>query len=222
MASILLTGFGPYGHTPENPAQSVVQLLNGEKLNGATVAGKIIDNTFFKSVAETAAFIEELQPSHVVMLGEYPGRSMITVERVATNFNDATRYGLVDNDGFAPMDEPTDPDGPAAYFSTLPIRAMARAMRDGGIPADISDTAGTLVCNHLFYGVLHHVTMNRPETKAGWIHLPALPAVAALEENLNMPSMSAETAAQGVRLALDAAVKNEHDLAVAIPGRLQI
>jgi pyroglutamyl-peptidase len=222
MATVLLTGFGPYGNTPVNPAQSVAQNLDGQNIGGAQVIGRVVPNTFFKSIEATTALIDELEPDLVVMMGEYGGRAMITVERIAQNFNDATRYGLADNDGVAPLNEPTAPDGPVAYFSTAPIRAMVKAMRVAGIPADISDAAGTLVCNHLMYGVLHHIATHELPIRAGWIHLPALPCVAALEANLNMPSMSAETSTEGVRVGIQAALGHTKDIQEPLPSRFQI
>lgn len=222
MAEILLTGFGPYGNTPVNPAQSVAQMLDGETIAGARVVGRIVPNTFFKSIASTTALIDEQKPELVIMMGEYGGRAMITVERIAQNFNDATRYGLADNDGVAPLNEPTAPDGPVAYFATAPIRAMVKAMRAAGVPADISDAAGTLVCNHLMYGVLHHIATRGLSLRAGWIHLPALPCVAALESNLNMPSMSADTSAQGVRSGIEAALEHPSDIQEPMASRFQI
>lgn len=147
---------------------------------------------------------------------------MITVERVATNYNDATRYGLADNAGTAPQGEPTVPGGPVACYATLPLRAMVKAMREGGIPSDISDTAATLMCNHLMYGVLHHVAETRLDIPTGWIHLPHLPEVAALDRNLGNPSMALETSTAGVRTAIKAALDHPRDISDPIPSRFQI
>ena len=108
------------------------------------------------------------------MLGEYPGRAMVTVERVAINYNDSTRYGVCDEAGYAPQGTKVVEDGPAAYLSTLPLRRIVRDLRAAGIPADISGDAGTLMCNHLMYGVLHRCSVLR-DIVAGWVHLPALP-----------------------------------------------
>lgn len=112
--------------------------------------------------------------------------------------------------------------GPVAYYSTLPIRAMVRAMRQASIPADISDTPGTFCCNHLMYGTLHYLATRQLPIRAGWIHLPALPAVAARVENLGMPSMSLETSATGVRAALTAIVTHPVDIDETLWSRLQV
>lgn len=222
MSTVLVTGFGRYGTTPINPAEKVALALQGEIVGEARVVSRVVPCVFWQCIETVKLAIEDVRPSLVIMLGEYVGRSMITVERIATNFNDATRYGLTDNDGVAPQDEPTVPGGPAAYYSTLPLRAMVKRMREAGVPADISDTAATLVCNHLMYGVLHHLAERRMEIPAGWIHLPQLPEVAALEHNLGNPSMSVETAAVGVRASIRSALENRHDIAEPIRSRAQI
>ncbi len=188
MSKVLLTGFGPYGHTPVNPAESVARALDGQVVEGAEVVSRIVPNNFFESIDVVAAAIAEVRPAVVVMLGEYGGRAMLTVERLAQNLNDSTRYDLADNRGVRLQGELTVPDGPAAYYATVPLRAMVRAMRAAGIPADISDTAATFGCNHLMYGVLHHIATKKLPIRAGWIHLPHLPSVAALEENLAHPA----------------------------------
>lgn len=155
MSKVLVTGFGPYGVTPVNPAQLTAEELDGRTIVGATVISRIVPNTFFESIAAAQQAIAEIEPALVIMLGEYPGRSMITVERLAQNVNDCGRYGLADCAGRVLVGEPTDPAGPVAYHATVPVRAMVLAMRKAGVPADVSDAAGTFVCNHLMYGVLH-------------------------------------------------------------------
>ncbi|MEK6250221.1 MAG: pyroglutamyl-peptidase I [Planctomycetales bacterium] len=222
MATVLLTGFEAYGHTPINPAESVTKALDGAQLNESRVIGLIVPNVFFESIEVVRAAIEECRPDIVIMMGEYGGRAMITVERLAQNFNDSTRYQLADNRGRSLQGQLTDPEGPVAYRSTLPLRAMVKAMRAAGVPADISDAPGTFCCNHLMYGVLHHIAMNGLEIRAGWIHLPHLPVVAALPENLGVPSMSVETATQGVEAGIRAAVEKETDIEDPIVSRLQI
>lgn len=222
MANILLTGFEAYGRTPQNPAESVARTLDGRRIGGAIVASRIVPNNFFECIDVVRDAIGEVAPDVVVMTGEFPGRAVVTVERIAQNLNDSARYGLADNDGVALQGRLTVPDGPAACYSTLPIRAMVKAMREAGIPADISDTAGTFCCNHLMYGILHHISSNRLPIRAGWIHLPSLPGVAALPENLGTPSMSAETAVAGVEVALRAVLENSQDIDEPVVSKLQI
>ncbi|WP_422377698.1 pyroglutamyl-peptidase I [Roseibium sp.] len=222
MKTILLTGFEAFGTTPVNPAEQVARHLDGETVAGARIVSRIIPNTFFVCIDVVKQALTETNADAAVMMGEFGGRATITVERIALNFNDSTRYGLKDNAGVALQGDLTAPDGPLAYQSTLPVRAMVKAMRKGGIPADISDAAGTFCCNHLFYGILHHLTGTDQSIPAGWVHLPHLPEVAALEHNLGAPSMSVETAAQGLRLALAALVSHPQDIEEPVSGRLQV
>ncbi|QDU14389.1 Pyrrolidone-carboxylate peptidase [Gimesia maris] len=222
MKKVLLTGFEAYGYTPINPAESVARALEGTTVGDAEIVSRIVPNTFFKCIDFVTAAIEEVQPELVVMMGEYGGRSMVTVERLAQNLNDGTRYGLTDNAGQSPQGDLTAAEGPVAYYATLPLRAMVKAMRAAGVPADISDAGGTFCCNHLMYGVLHHIAQGQLPIRAGWIHLPFLPAVAALEENLGAPSMSVETAVAGVKMGIQAALDYPEDLNEASPSRLLI
>ncbi len=221
MSTVLVTGFGPYGETPTNPAQFTAEALDGARIADRTVVARIVSNAYFTSIEDARRAIAEVEPELVIMLGEFPGRAMLTVERLAQNLNDCARYGLADTDGVVLAGEPTVPDGPAAYRATVPVQAMVAAMRQAGIPADVSDAAGTFVCNHLMYGVLHHIAEAGLNIRAGWIHLPALPVVAALEENLGSPSMSVETDVVGVTAAIDAALRHPTDIP-PVRGRLQI
>jgi pyroglutamyl-peptidase len=222
MTPILLTGFEAFGHTPINPAEQVARALDNTKIGDSKIVSRIVPNVFFEAIDSVRTAIDEINPSVVVMMGEYGGRAVITIERIAHNLNDSTRYGLVDNNGISLQDEPTIPGGPAAYYSTLPIRAMVKAMREAGIPADISDTPGTFCCNHLMYGILHYIATKGLQIRAGWIHLPYLPSTAALAENLGAPSMSVETSAEGVLTGIRAILENPNDIRDAILSRLQI
>ena len=222
MKKVLLTGFEAYGYTPINPAESVARSLEGTTVGDVEIVSRIVPNTFFKCIDFVTAAIEEVQPELVVMMGEYGGRSMVTVERLAQNLNDGTRYGLTDNAGQSLQGDLTAAEGPVAYYATLPLRAMVKAMRDAGVPADISDAGGTFCCNHLMYGVLHYLAQKQSAIRAGWIHLPFQPAVAALEENLGAPSMSVETAVAGVKMAIQAALDHPEDLNEVSPSRLLI
>jgi pyroglutamyl-peptidase len=222
MGKILLTGFEAFGTTPVNPAEVVARRLDGAEIEGRTVVSRIVPNTFFRCIDVVRDAIESERPEAVVMMGEYGGRAMITVERIAQNLNDNARYGLPDNDGQVLQGQLTAPDGPAAYYATLPIRAMVKAMREAGIPSDISDVTGTFCCNHLMYGVLHDLAQTGSPVRAGWIHLPHLPEVAALPSNLGAPSMSAATAADGVRIAIAAVWRYPQDIDETIASRFQI
>ncbi len=222
MTKILLTGYEPYGNVPINPAEGVARALDGQVIAGAEVVSRIIPSSFFTSIDLVREAIAEIHPSAVIMLGEFTGRTMITVERIAQNLNDGTRYGLLDNAGVSMQGRMTAPDGPAAYYATLPIRAMVKAMRAAGVPADISDAPGTFCCNHVMYGVLHHLSESGQAIRAGFVHLPGLPEVAALDENIGMPSMSLETATKGLRAGIEALQEHAVDIDEPSRSRLQI
>ncbi|BBX56978.1 Pyrrolidone-carboxylate peptidase [Mycobacterium shottsii] len=222
MTKVLVTGFGPYGVTPDNPAQFTAEALDGRTIAGATVVSRIVPGAYFDSIAAAEQAIAEVDPQLVIMLGEYPGRAMLTVERLAQNINDCGRYGLADTAGKVLVGEPTDPDGPVAYHATVPVHEMVLAMRAAGFPADVSDAAGTFVCNHLMYGVLHHIATQNLPIRAGCVHLPCLPMVAALDRNLGVPSMSVETAVAGLVAGIEAAVHHSADTREPVPSRLQI
>ncbi len=220
--TILLTGFGDWAGSCANPAKAVAGALDGETVEGAQVRTVIAPSVFAEMVGVVTDEIDRIQPEIVVMMGEFNGRTMITVERLAQNLVDATRYGLGDLAGNQPQGVPVVEGGPVAYFATLPIRAMVRAMREERIPADISDTAATFGCNLLMYGVLHHVAVRGLPIRAGWMHLPSLPETAALEENLGLPSMSVATQVTGVRAALGAVVLHETDCDEVVRSRFQL
>ncbi|GAA5442899.1 pyrrolidone-carboxylate peptidase [Microbulbifer sp. NBRC 101763] len=222
MKKVLVTGFEPFGHTPINPAESVMRVLDGTRIGNSDVFGILVPSSFFECIDVVTSAIDEFRPQIVIMMGEYGGRSMVTVERIAQNFNDSTRYNLKDNRGVEMQGAPTVANGPVAYRSNLPLRAMVRAMREAGVPTDISDNAATFCCNHLMYGVLHFIASNQLDIRAGWIHLPQLPQVAALPENLGTPSMSRETSALGVHAGIEAALLHTEDIDVPIPSKFQV
>ncbi|MEM8844299.1 MAG: pyroglutamyl-peptidase I [Pseudomonadota bacterium] len=212
MTNILISGFGDWAGSTANPSKELADALDGSSINGATICTVIAPVTFNKMVDVVTAKIDSTSPDVVIMLGEYCGRTMITVERLAQNFIDATRYDSGDDTGARPQGEPIANDGPVAYYSTLPLRAMVKAMRESGVPSDISDTAGTFGCNLLMYGVLHHIAKNQLPIRAGWVHLPSLPATAALDVNLGMASMSVETQLKGLKAAINAIDEHPTDI----------
>ena len=222
MDTILVTGFGPYGNTPVNPANQSAEALDGQIIAGARVVGVEAPSYWFKCIDTVVSAIEKHNPVMVIMLGEFGGRAMLTIERIAQNINDSTRYGLHDNDGLTQQGEPVVPGGPAAYYATLPLRAMVLEMRKAGFPADISDAAGTLMCNHLMYGVIHYIESNKLPIRAGWIHLPALPEVAATDAFLGNPSMSLDTTVGGLKVAIQAAIEHEQDVDAPVRSCWQI
>lgn len=182
---ILVTAFEPFGGEQTNPSLLVLDALK-PGYQGAELAKLALPVVFSLSARRLFAALAMEQPDAVLMLGQAGGRAGLGIERVAINLDDAD---IADNAGQQPADRPIAEGGPAAYFSTLPIRAMLRAVRDAGMPAGISNTAGTFVCNHLLYQALHHIALHKLPVTAGFIHLPYLPAQAETK-NPPAPSMA--------------------------------
>lgn len=178
MTSLLVTGFEPFGGHERNPSAEVARALDGERLGDATVRGLVLPVAFGRAEAALAEAIERLRPARVLSLGLAPRRHEIGVERVAINLCDAP---IPDNDGCCPAEGPLDPQGPAARFATLPVKAIAQALVDAGLPATVSLSAGSYVCNALFYALLAEA--ERRAVPAGFVHLPPL-ALLPLPEQL--------------------------------------
>lgn len=222
MKKVMLTGFGDWAGSTANPSGLVAHALEGQEIAGARIVCAYPPSIFKEMIPCVTQAIDAERPDILLMMGEYNGRTMITVERIAQNIIDATRYGMGDEAGERPQDEPVVPGAPYAYPSTAPLRAMARAMRDAGVPADISDTAATFGCNLLMFGALHYIAVNDLPIRATWLHLPSLPETAALDVNVGLPSMALETQVKGLRAAIEACVTHEQDIDAPIPSRLQI
>jgi pyroglutamyl-peptidase len=205
--TVLLTGFEPFNKASINPAWEAVRALDGWSGEGFRVEVRQLPCVFVEANRVLAALVDELHPDIVIAVGQAGGRAEIAVERVAINVDDAS---ILDNAGQQPVDRPIAEDGPAAYFSTLPIKAMVAAMREKGLVAGVSQTAGTFVCNHVFYGLMHH-TAGKP-VKAGFIHVPFLPEQAE-ERPDDPPSMALDDIILGIMTAVDTAVNVERDVA---------
>jgi len=206
--NILLTGFEPFEQEAINPSWEAVRALDGWRLKGAVVHARRISCVFGTALRELDAAIDELQPQLVLAVGQAGGRSEFTPERVAINVDDG-RIG--DNAGHQPIDQPVVAGAPAAYFSTLPIKAMVRDLRAAGIPAAVSNSAGTFVCNHLFFGLMHRAaTRPVPGMRAGFIHVPYLPEQAARLPG--QPSMALATLVAGLRVAVATALAVRQDI----------
>ncbi|HCA7356437.1 TPA: pyroglutamyl-peptidase I [Citrobacter freundii] len=208
MKTVLITGFEPFGGESVNPSWEVVSGLDNVIIGGCRVVVRQLPCVFGESLAVLNGAIDALSPSLVLAVGQAGGRTDITVERVAINVDDAR---IADNQGQQPVDVPVVADGPAAWFSTLPIKAMVMAMRNAGIPASVSQTAGTFVCNHVMYGLLHKLR-DAPAVKGGFIHIPYLPQQAA--QHPGAPSMAAETVRRALEVAIATALQVESDIAV--------
>lgn len=206
---ILLTGFEPFDGESVNPSWEVARSLQGETITGARVHSLCLPCVFGDALAVLGAELDRLRPQVVLALGQAGGRSDLSPERVAINVDDAR---IPCNAGRQPIDEPVVPGAPAAYFSTLPVKAIVAALRAGRLPASVSQTAGTFVCNHVFYGLMHALRRRRG-VRAGFMHLPLLPEQAAARATVpTLPSLPLATLVQGVRLALQTAVNIATDL----------
>ncbi len=208
MRTVLITGFEPFDGEAVNPSWEVVSRLDNAIIGGCRVVARQLPCVFGEALIELNAAIDSLSPTLVLSVGQAGGRTDISVERVAINVDDAR---IPDNRGNQPVDTPIVRNGPAAWFSSLPIKAIVSALRDAGIPASVSQTAGTFVCNHVMYGLLRKLS-GMPEAKGGFIHIPYLPQQAAAHPGA--PSMAAETVRQGLELAIATALQVENDIQV--------
>jgi pyroglutamyl-peptidase len=196
--TILVAGFGPFGSVERNPSELIATELDGSVVAGAATVGRVLPVSAERTPVAVREAIAEVGPSLVLLLGVAPGRSALAAERVALNVFD---FEEPDNDGEQPVDVPIRPGGPAAYFSTLPLRAIVKAWHDAGIPGYVSDTAGTYLCNAALYSALD-LDVGAP---SGFVHLPSLPEEAA-RKRPPQPSMALTTLIEGVRLALEVSV----------------
>lgn len=205
---ILVTGFDPFGGEKINPAIESVKRLP-DKILDAEIIKLEIPTVIGKSVDKIREKIKEVEPDVVLSIGQAGGRPDITIERVGINCDDCR---IKDNEGNQPIDEKVVEDGPAAYFATIPIKAMVEHIKEGKIPASVSNTAGTFICNHVLYGVCHIKATEYPNMRTGFIHIPFLPE--QVTDKKNMPSMALETIVKGLELAIEAIITNEEDIVV--------
>lgn len=194
---ILVTGFDPFGQDTINPALEAVKQLPNEIL-GASIIKLEIPTMFHKSANVVNLAIQQHQPDIVVHIGQAGGRFGITPERIAINLDDAL---IADNSSQQPIDQLIAENGPAAYFSQLPVKAMVANMQEVGIPATVSNSAGTFVCNHIMYQTLHYCQMNYPQIQSGFIHVPYLPQQVA--DKASLPSMDLKTIVQGLVISIE-------------------
>ena len=201
---LLLTGFEPFDGDAVNPSWQVAQALQGQLLEGVTVQSVQLPCVFGDALRELQVALTRYRPQLVLSLGLAGGRAELSVERVAINVDDAR---IADNAGARPIDTAVVAGAPAAYFSTLPIKAMVHDMLDAGVPAAVSQTAGTFVCNHVFYGLMHALRRRRG-VRGGFIHVPLLPQQAAAQ---GLPGIDLDTLCTGVRVALLTALQVRAD-----------
>jgi len=206
MMKILVTGFEPFGEDVLNPSALILEKVP-KKILDAEIKTLLVPTVFHQSILRVCEQVDLEKPDVVLLLGQAGGRKAMTMERVAININDAR---LPDNEGHQPLDEPIVSGGPSAYFSTLPIKAMVAAMRGVGVPAEVSNSAGTFVCNHLLYGVLHHCQEKKLSVKVGFLHVPYLPEQVGEREELF--SLPLEEMVKAVEAAMRVALLQQEDL----------
>jgi pyroglutamyl-peptidase len=189
-----VTGFEPFEQDPVNPSWEVARALHGEVIAGATVHAEQLPCVFGAAIAQLHQSLEQVRPVLIICLGMAGGRVDFTPERVAINVDDAR---IPDHADYQPVDVPVVPGAPAAYFSTLPIKAVVHQLREKGIPSSVSNTAGTFVCNHVFFALMHWLAQGRGEAGArgGFIHVPALPEQAARRPGMASMALATQVAA---------------------------
>ncbi|MFJ9772436.1 pyroglutamyl-peptidase I [Kitasatospora sp. NPDC101157] len=208
MTRVLLTGFEPFDGADVNPSWEVARLVAATPPEGLLITATRLSCVFGRAADELRTAVREFAPDVVVSLGLWSGRPDVCVERVAINVDDARTF---DNAGRQPVDQPIVPDGPAAYFSTLPVKACVAAVREAGVPASVSNSAGTFVCNHVFYALMHLIATELPTVRGGFVHIPALPEQAL---DGSKPSLPASVAAHALRALLTAAATHPTDLRI--------
>ncbi|VBB09811.1 peptidase c15 pyroglutamyl peptidase i [Lucifera butyrica] len=203
---VLITGFEPFDGEAVNPALEAVKQLNGRIIAGAAVITRPLPVVRWKAITALKEAITQVNPDLIIAVGQGLSVTEIQVERIAINVDD---FRIQDNEGRQPVDEPIEPDGPAAYWSTLPVKKMVAVMREGGIPASVSNTAGTFVCNHLFYGLMHLLSLEGSRRRGGFIHIPYLPEQAVHKPG--QPSMGLDTVLRGLETAVACALSATED-----------
>jgi len=203
---LLLTAFSPFGGEKINPSLEAVKLVK-DKILETDIIKLEVPTVFGKSIKIVADAIEKEKPDYVLCIGQAGGRYGITPERVAINIDDAR---IPDNEGNQPIDRPIFADGEPAYFSNLPVKSMVEEIRKEGLPASLSNSAGTYVCNHLMYGVLYTLSKKYKGVKGGFIHVPFIPEQTVYKPD--KPSMSLTDIVRGLEAAIRAISRNEEDV----------
>lgn len=197
-ARILLTGFDPFDGARVNPSWLAVEALQGRQIQGRRIVAAQLPTMFGASLRRLDTLLDQLRPELVICVGQAGGRQAISLERVAINVDDAP---IPDNAGDQPVDTPVAAGAPVAYFSSLPIKAALVALQREDLPAEVSQTAGTFVCNHVFYGLMHRLSTHPGlrETRGGFVHLPWLPEQGS-------PSMALTDMVRGLRIIVRSAL----------------
>lgn len=210
MKRVLVTGFEPFDNDQVNPSWEAAQRVDGWRCDGHDIVARRLPCVYRAIRPQLSALLDELSPDIVIALGLAGGRLDFSLERVAINVDDAR---IPDNADDQPIDRPSVEGGPAAYFSSLPIKAILRRLRAAGIPASVSNSAGTFVCNHTFYIARHLAETGRRTFRTGFIHVPYLPEQAA--RHPGAASLSVDTVLAGLKIAIETSIRVEQDELVA-------
>ena len=207
---VLVLGFEPFGGETINPSAEIARHLDGELIVGHQLVGCVLPVSFSDAPVQMAELLDHHRPELVIALGQAGGRAEISLERVAINLVDAR---IADNSGLQPIDVEVLREGPAAYFSSLPLKAMRARLQSLGIPVALSLSAGNFVCNQIFYWLAHLLETEHPGSRGGFIHLPWLSEQAL--SHPGEPGMALTTMLSGIRNAIECALRTSEDLHVA-------
>ncbi|HET9000223.1 MAG TPA: pyroglutamyl-peptidase I [bacterium] len=202
--SVLVTGFDPFGGHPVNPSAQIAAALTDREIAGIMVRTGILPVVRALAGERVTQLIERCHPAAVVCFGQGgPRQTALRIERLAANIRD---YPIPDNAGYRATGEPVIPGAPAAYFATLPVTAIRDRVRTAGVPCRLSNSAGTFLCNEVFFTALHYLSATVPSTPVGFVHVPLLPEQVAREDRPG-PSMGLDTMLRGVRAILEVIVE---------------
>ncbi|MEH7344368.1 pyroglutamyl-peptidase I [Bacillus sp. JJ1532] len=203
MKTLLLTGFEPFLKFSINPTMRIVEELHEKEVGNYKIHSEVLTVDFKNSGKQLLAHLEKIQPDAVISLGLAGGRYKITPERIAINVND----GEPDNSGNIPVDEVIQEEGADGYMTTLPIRKMVNRLIEEGLPAEVSNTAGTYLCNHVMYQSLHFASLNKRQMPSGFIHIPASHELAI--QHGKIPSWSHEDLKKAILTCIQVLSENE-------------
>lgn len=205
MLKILISGFEPFGGSSVNPTERLVEEIRQEVFPGAEIRTLLLPVHYDECADILLQEMKAGEPDAVIACGVAGGRTAITPERIAINIKDIPPEStMTDNRGARPQDEPIDVDGPDGLFTTLPIRLMVDRLKEAGIPASVSNTAGTYICNNTMYAILNEIRREQRSAIAGFVHFPASTEMAV--EKPTLPTLSHETMLKGLRIIVQATI----------------